>query len=137
MVSNFITINCGTAIVKPLQIPVHVQKIIIEVIQLSRATIPANITISHCLQPDCGQVTADPSQLHQIAIKLITSAFHAVENKLLAIHPELPIIICTGFSEQISRDIAENIGIKGFLMNPVDKTEMADMVRSLLDNAAH
>jgi signal transduction histidine kinase len=63
------------------QIPVRVQKVIKEVLKLVRSTIPAGITISHCIQPDCGPVMADPSQLHQIAMNLITNAFHAVENK--------------------------------------------------------
>ena len=59
--------------------PVRVQQILKEVIKLTRSAIPSNIEISHYLQSDCGLVIADPTQLHQIAMNLITNAFHAVE----------------------------------------------------------
>ncbi|MBI9084637.1 MAG: PAS domain S-box protein [Desulfobacterales bacterium] len=53
--------------------------------------------------------------------------------ELLSIKPGLPVIICTGFSERISRDKAAAIGIKGFLMKPIVKSDMAQMVRNVLD----
>ncbi len=60
-------------------IPVHIQKILKEVLKLCRATIPADITIQQDLQTDCNSVMADPTQIHQIAMNLITNAYHAVE----------------------------------------------------------
>jgi PAS domain S-box-containing protein len=60
-------------------IPVHIQKILKEVLKLCRATIPADIAITQDIQTDCGPVMADPTQIHQIAMNLITNAFHAVE----------------------------------------------------------
>jgi signal transduction histidine kinase len=62
------------------KIAVRVQQIVKEVIKLSRSTIPPDIIINQSLQPDCGPVMADPVQLHQIAMNLITNACHAVEN---------------------------------------------------------
>jgi len=49
------------------------------------------------------------------------------------IRPEIPIIICTGFSEQINKENAQEIGVNGFLMKPIVKSEMAKMVRKVLD----
>jgi len=60
-------------------IPVHIQKILKEVLKLCRATIPADITITKDIQTECGPIMADPTQIHQIAMNLITNAFHAVE----------------------------------------------------------
>jgi PAS domain S-box-containing protein len=60
-------------------IPVHIQKILKEVLKLCRSTIPADITITRNIQTKCGPVMADPTQIHQIAMNLITNAFHAVE----------------------------------------------------------
>ncbi len=62
-------------------IPVRVQNVLKEVLKLSRSTIPANIEIHQDIQQDCGLVMADPTQIHQIAMNLITNASHAVENK--------------------------------------------------------
>ncbi|MFO7886133.1 MAG: response regulator [Desulfobacteraceae bacterium] len=55
--------------------------------------------------------------------------------KLIEIRSDIPVIICTGFSERINREISDAIGIKGFLMKPVAKHEMAEMVRKVLDSA--
>ena len=53
--------------------------------------------------------------------------------EILSIKPDMPIIICTGFSENMNKEQAEIIGIKGFLMKPVIKSDMAQMVRKVLD----
>jgi CheY-like chemotaxis protein len=62
------------------KIPVLVQKILGNVFEMSRSTIPSNIEITRNIQEDCGMVLADPTQLHQVALNLITNAMHAVEN---------------------------------------------------------
>lgn len=59
--------------------PVHVQKILKEVLKLSRATIPSYIEIDHNIEQDCGLIMANSTQIHQVAMNLITNAFHAIE----------------------------------------------------------
>lgn len=51
---------------------------------------------------------------------------------ILEIRPDLPIILCTGFSDQIDNEEAERIGIKAFILKPVDKRELAETVRVVL-----
>ena len=53
--------------------------------------------------------------------------------ELMKIKPVIPIIICTGFSERMNPEKAEEIGIKGILMKPIVRGEMAHMVRKVLD----
>jgi signal transduction histidine kinase/ActR/RegA family two-component response regulator len=60
-------------------IPVRIQQVIKEVVKLCRATIPAEIDIKWDLQSDAGLVRADPTQIHQIGMNLITNAYHALE----------------------------------------------------------
>ena len=55
--------------------------------------------------------------------------------ELISIQADIPIIICTGFSEKLNQKTAASIGIKGFLMKPIVKAEMAKMVRKVLDEA--
>ncbi len=52
--------------------------------------------------------------------------------ELIAIKPDLPIILCTGFSDVISEDEAKSIGIKEFIMKPIVVSEVACKVRELL-----
>lgn len=61
-------------------IPIRVPQVLREVLKLGRSTIPANIQITQDIQSDCGLVVADPTQIHQIAMNLITNAYHAVED---------------------------------------------------------
>lgn len=60
------------------KIPVKVQQIIEESLQLIRATIPSDIEIEKDIQKDCGAIMADPTQLHQILMNLVTNAYHAI-----------------------------------------------------------
>jgi PAS domain S-box-containing protein len=55
---------------------------------------------------------------------------------LLSIRRDIPIIICTGFSELLNEQKAESLGIHGFLKKPISKSEMARTVREVLD-ASH
>lgn len=55
------------------------QPIIKEALKLIRATIPTTISIHQNLQPNCGAVNADPTQIHQIVMNLATNAYHAME----------------------------------------------------------
>jgi len=55
------------------------QPIIKEAMKLIRSTIPTTISITQNLQPDCGPVAADPTQIHQIVMNLATNAYNAME----------------------------------------------------------
>jgi PAS domain S-box-containing protein len=52
--------------------------------------------------------------------------------KILEIRPELPIILCTGFSELTSREKAAAVGIVGFLEKPVAVDNLVRTVREVL-----
>jgi len=53
---------------------------------------------------------------------------------MLEVRPDLPIILCTGFSERINADKAIAIGIKRFMDKPVQHNDLALAVRQLLDH---
>lgn len=52
---------------------------------------------------------------------------------LLGIRPDLPVILCTGFSEKVSAERAASLGIQGFLLKPVVLKDLAELVRKVLD----
>jgi PAS domain S-box-containing protein len=53
--------------------------------------------------------------------------------KIIEIRPDIPMIICTGFSEKISKHKAITMGIRGYVMKPVIKRELAKKIREVLD----
>lgn len=56
-----------------------------------------------------------------------------VATKLLKIRPTLPIILCTGFNEDKLEEIAFSIGIKKFLMKPIDILTIKNSVSVFLN----
>jgi nitrogen-specific signal transduction histidine kinase len=53
--------------------------------------------------------------------------------RILQIRPDMPIILCTGYSSQISEDKAKAAGIKGFAYKPLAKKDIGDLIRKVLD----
>jgi CheY-like chemotaxis protein len=52
--------------------------------------------------------------------------------KILERRPDIPVILCTGFSEMINEEKAKSLGIKAYLMKPVLKSKLAASVRQAL-----
>jgi PAS domain S-box-containing protein len=53
--------------------------------------------------------------------------------EVLEVRPELPIILCTGFSEHISAERAKALGIREFVLKPLVIRELAQAIRWALD----
>ncbi len=49
------------------------------------------------------------------------------------IRPDFPTILCTGFSSSVNKDNYKSFGINAFLMKPLLKNEMANVVREIFD----
>ena len=54
--------------------------------------------------------------------------------ELMHIRPDIPIILCTGFSELISREQSKSMGIKEFVMKPFIMREIAETIRKVMDS---
>jgi two-component system cell cycle sensor histidine kinase/response regulator CckA len=52
---------------------------------------------------------------------------------LIKIRPDIPIILCTGYSDRIDEKRAKELGIKAFAMKPFVMRDMAVLVRKVLD----
>ena len=53
--------------------------------------------------------------------------------KIAEIRPDIPVILCTGFSHKITEERAKEMGIKAFLLKPILKGMLAETVRKVLD----
>ena len=53
--------------------------------------------------------------------------------EMMKIRPDIPIILCTGFSESINEERAKQIGIKEFSMKPFGMRDLAEATRKALD----
>jgi len=53
--------------------------------------------------------------------------------ELMKIRPDIPVILCTGFSKKISDKSATALGIRALAYKPINKSELAQTVRKVLD----
>ncbi len=60
---------------------VEINPLIKEILKLIRASTPTTIDIIESLDPDCGYIFADPTQIHQVLMNLCTNAVQEMETK--------------------------------------------------------
>jgi CheY-like chemotaxis protein/anti-sigma regulatory factor (Ser/Thr protein kinase) len=53
--------------------------------------------------------------------------------EILKIRPDIPTILCTGFSENIDEEKAKEIGVCQYIEKPFNRSVLASMVRKVLD----
>ena len=53
--------------------------------------------------------------------------------EMMALRPDLPVILCTGFNSEMTEETALNLGFKEYLMKPLGFNDMALAVRQVLD----
>ncbi|MBU1701889.1 MAG: response regulator [Candidatus Eisenbacteria bacterium] len=55
---------------------------------------------------------------------------------VLEIRPGLPVILCSGYSKAISEDMADSMGIKGYLFKPVSREVLSNTIRQIFEARA-
>ncbi len=53
--------------------------------------------------------------------------------ELIKIRPDIPILICTGFSEKMTEEKVASMGIKDFILKPIVMKDLAGKIRGVLD----
>ena len=53
--------------------------------------------------------------------------------ELIKIRPDIPILLCTGFSETIAEEKTAFLSIKGFLLKPIVMKDLSQKIREVLD----
>jgi CheY-like chemotaxis protein len=79
--------------------------------------------------------SSDPSQFDLIITDQTMPGIPGLQlsKELLKIRPDIPIILCTGHSDTVSPEMAKEAGIREFLMKPLAKQELAQVIRRVLD----
>ena len=57
---------------------------------------------------------------------------YELAEKVLEIRKDMPVILCTGYSEQVDEDTAKKAGIREFMLKPLDTRSLLAYVRELL-----
>jgi CheY-like chemotaxis protein len=77
----------------------------------------------------------DPSRFDLVVTDQTMPDMTGIElaREILAIRPDTPIIMCTGFSHRVNEASAREAGISAFVMKPLTKREIAKTIRKVLD----
>ena len=77
---------------------------------------------------------ADPARFDLVITDQTMPNMTGIEltRELLRIRPELPVILCTGFSETVSPEKAMSVGVREFLFKPMALRDMAETIRRVL-----
>ena len=61
---------------------------------------------------------------------------YELAQKFIRLRPDIPIMLCTGYSEIVSEEHALAAGIQGFVMKPIKLQDFARRIRTVLDRSA-
>nr|WP_319392559.1 ATP-binding protein [uncultured Desulfobacter sp.] len=56
-----------------------------------------------------------------------------IARRMIQVRPDIPILLCTGYSDTIDEETAKSIGIKEFAYKPISMERLSKLIRSALD----
>jgi two-component system cell cycle sensor histidine kinase/response regulator CckA len=56
-----------------------------------------------------------------------------LSNEIKSLRPDIPVILCSGYSEKLAGKNAADLGLEGLLMKPVEQEELIKTIRKVLD----
>ena len=93
--------------------------------------VTARTSSVEALQAFCSQPEEFDIVVTDLSMPNISGTDLAAE--LLDIRPDIPIILCTGFSETLSKEKALAAGIREYIMKPVIASQIGGTIRRVLD----
>ena len=79
---------------------------------------------------------ADPDQFDLVITDMTMPRITGdnLVKEILKIRPDMPTILCTGFSEKIDEEKAKKIGVREYIDKPFDQGKLSRLVRKVLDH---
>ncbi len=69
-----------------------------------------------------------------MAMPMLTGA--ELAKQIIKIQPDIPIIICTGFSERMDSQTAKSLGIKEYIKKPILTDELTSKIKEVLNQSS-
>lgn len=78
----------------------------------------------------------DPSRFDMVITDQTMPVMTGVDiaERMLNIRPDIPIIICTGYSSSVSEEKVLAMGVKGFAMKPLAIKDISRLIRKIFDD---
>ncbi len=105
---------------EPERKPIQIAFIVTEALKLLRSSLPSTIEVPRNIDPNCGTVLADATQIHQVVMNLCTNAFHAMRE--------------SGGILEVNLDVVE---VGDALARPHAKLALGPYVRLTVSDSGH
>jgi len=81
---------------------------------------------------------SDPHAFNRVIIDMTIPGMIGDElaRKVIKIREDIPIILCNGYTNKLSRHHAHALGIKAFVQKPVGIVDLAEIIRNVLDDGS-
>jgi len=94
-------------------------------------------TVTCCLKsPEAlDMFKTDPSRFDLVITDMTMPRMNGdrFAKELIAVRPDIPIVICTGYNPQIDETTAARLGARAFMFKPLTFQQLAFLVRDVLD----
>jgi len=93
------------------------------------------VTVINDSEEALARITHTPGAFDLLITDITMPHLNGIEltTKVQAIRPDIPVILCTGYSELIKKEQAHALGIRAYLTKPISLRELAMAVRKALD----
>ena len=96
------------------------------------------VTVYNSSVDACGKFSDDPDRYDLVILDQTMPRMTGLEvaQHLLKLRPGLPVVLYTGYSEEVSEEEVSRLGIKALVNKPVDTGMLHDLARRLLSEPA-
>lgn len=93
-----------------------------------------NVTVMTDSQAALDLFSQEPAAFDLIITDQTMPRLMGVElsQKVLELRPEIPVILCTGYSEHVNEEKAKALGIRGYITKPMEVNTLVNLVQSLI-----
>jgi two-component system cell cycle sensor histidine kinase/response regulator CckA len=111
------------------------EKTVARVLEKSLQRLGYSVTMMTSSDDALELFTASPGEFDLVITDQTMPSISGLElaTKMLELRPNLPIILCTGYSAIVDEEEAVKLGVTRFLFKPVPMTTMVNVVRDTLD----
>ena len=113
------------------------EEMILEMLQAMLSRMGYEVTGCPSSQEALDLFSGNPDRFHLVITDLTMPRMTGTQlsQRLLMTRPDIPVILCTGFSELLDENTARAIGIREFLTKPVLKADLAAAIQKALSGS--
>ena len=113
------------------------ETMIVEMLAKTLSSLGYRVTIARTAAEALEAFRTDPARFDAVITDLTMPRMdgEAVARALLEARPHLPVLVCTGFSEELTSERLRGIGVREVLAKPVPRARLARALRAALESS--